>query len=268
MSERRRVALITGASAGLGAEFAEQLAARQLDLILTARRADRLKALKLTLESKYAIRVEYIPADLSHPTACRHLLAAIDALGLPVDWLINNAGYGLTGTFNSRTWNEHAAFLRVLLEVPTQLTHALLPRMRAQGFGRVINVASLAGLVPSTAGHTLYGAVKSYLVKFSQSLAQEERVHGIHVCALCPGFTYTEFHDVNGTRERTKSMPAFMWMSAAPVVAQGIEGVERGQIIIVNGLWNKFVRALTKLLPEPLALALVRSRAEQFRDRE
>lgn len=258
-------ALITGASAGLGAEFARQLATRKIPLVLTARRADRLEALAEQLRAAHGIDVQVLVADLAEPAAVPELLLQLQQRGLHISWLVNNAGYGLTGHFLSRSWDEHAQFLRVMLEVPVALCHGLLPAMRDAGFGRIINVSSLAGLVPSTAGHTLYGAVKSALIRFSQALAQELRGSGVHVSALCPGFTLTEFHDVNGTRPMVSKMPGFMWMDASTVVRQGIEAVERGRMVRLNGVWNRFVYGLTKLLPDALSLRLVASRARDFR---
>jgi len=146
--------------------------------------------------------------------------------------------------------------------------HRLLPAMRQRNYGRIINVASLAGLVPSTAGHTLYSAVKSFLIKFSQSVALENRDRDIHVCALCPGFTYSEFHDANGTRPMVSKMPKFMWMDAQTVVRQGIAAVESGQVIYVNGWWNRLVYGLVKRLPDTWALKLVDRRSKTFRRRD
>jgi uncharacterized protein len=263
-----QTALITGASAGLGAEFARQLAAKGVHLVLTARRVDRLEALGQELVDQFGIEVTVLGLDLAQPDAVDDLVAQLEAQDLHIDWLVNNAGYGLTGNFESRSWDEHADFLRVLLEAPLKLTHRLLPAMRKRGFGRVVNVSSLAGLVPSTAGHTLYGAVKSALVRFSQALGQECASAGIHVLALCPGFTLTEFHDVNGTRPKVSKMPKFMWMDAATVVRQGIQSVEAGDLVRTNGLWNAAVHRLTRLLPESWSLKLVAGRAKDFRSQD
>lgn len=263
-----QTALITGASAGLGAEFARQLAARGVHLVLSARRVERLEALGAELQQQYGVGVVVLGCDLAQPDAVADLCRQLAERKLHIDWLINNAGYGLTGDFLSRSWDEHEEFLRVLLQVHLELCHRLLPAMIARGQGWVINVASLAGLVPSTAGHTLYGAVKSALVRFSQSLGQEVAARGVKVSALCPGFTYTEFHDVNGTREKASKMPKFMWMDAPTVVRQGIRGVERGKLICTNGLWNAFVYRLTRWLPENWALKLVAGRARDFRSTE
>lgn len=258
-------ALITGASAGLGAEFARQLAVRGQALILTARRVDRLQHLADTLRAAHAVDVRVVAMDLTDPGAPAALQQWCSAEGVQVDWLVNNAGYGLTGDFLSRGWDEHQAFLQVLWHAPLELCHRLLPGMCERGYGRIVNVASLAGLVPATAGHTLYGPVKAALVRFSQSLAQEVRTRGVQVSALCPGFTLTEFHDANGTRSKVSKMPRYMWMDAATVVRQGIAAVEQGRMIRVNGAWNRFVYALTKLLPDAWSLKLVASRSQDFR---
>lgn len=261
----KRRMLITGASAGIGEACAREWAKQGWDLILTARRVERLQALADVLRSEHGCDAAVISADLADPLAPGALVQTIEARGLTVDGLINNAGYGVPGSFLSAQWRTHADFLRVLLWAPTELTHRLLPGMQQRGFGRIINVASLAGLVPSTAGHTLYGATKSYLIRFSQSLAQETAEHGVHVLALCPGFTYSEFHDVNGMRSTVSTMPRYMWMDARSVAVEAHRASERGQMMLVNGRWNRFVAGLVKLLPDRIALALARRQAHRFR---
>ncbi|GMU44701.1 MAG: SDR family oxidoreductase [Xanthomonadales bacterium] len=261
----KRRMLITGASAGIGEACAHEWARRGWNLLLTARRTDRLQTLADTLKAEHGCDAVVIAADLADPLAPVQLTEAIEARGLQVDGLINNAGYGVPGTLLSVPWRTHADFLRVLLWAPTELTYLLLPGMQQRGFGRIVNVASLAGLVPGTAGHTLYGATKSYLIRFSQSLAQETLPRGVHVTALCPGFTYSEFHDVNQMRATVSKMPKFMWMDAQTVARQAFEASERGDIVYVNGRWNRFVRTLTKVLPDRLALALVSRQSRKFR---
>lgn len=258
-------ALVTGASAGIGAAFARELAARGHGLVLTARRADRLEALAAELRDRHGVAVHCLPCDLADPQSPERLEQEIARLGPAIDVLVNNAGYGLTGAFLSRPWPMHAAFIQVMMTAPTELSHRFLPGMRERGHGRIINVASLAGLVPAPAGHTLYAASKAYLIKFSQALALENRKHGIHVCALCPGFTYSEFHDVNGAREQLKGMPAWMWMQAEPVVRDALDAVERGDVVRVSGRINRAIKRLFKLLPDGLALRMVERRGKDFR---
>lgn len=264
----RRLCLITGASAGIGAEFARQYSALGWDVALIARRAERLDALAADLREKYKISAITIAEDLADPAAPERLLAALAAKGRHVDSLVNNAGYGLPGTFFTTSWEDQAAFIQVLYTAPLELTHRVLPGMAERGYGRIINVASLAGYAAGSAGHTLYASVKAGLIKFSESLNAECQALGhadIHCTALCPGFTWTEFHDVNGTREDTNKMPKWMWMPAEPVVRQGIEAVNRGQPVIVPGLVNKGMATLTRILPEPLGRAMVRSQGKRFR---
>jgi short-subunit dehydrogenase len=258
-------ALVTGASAGIGAEFARQLAAQGHGLVLTARRADRLEALAAELRARHAIDVQCIPSDLADPRAPQQLFDEITRRGLAIDVLVNNAGYGVTGSFLSRTWQTHADFIQVLMTAPAELCHRFLPAMRDRKRGRIINVASLAGHLPAPAGHTLYAASKAYLIKFSQALALESRAHGVNVCALCPGFTYSEFHDVTGTREQMKGMPRWLWMDADVVVRDGLRAVERGEIVRVSGGINRTIKRLFKLLPDRLALRLISGRGKDFR---
>lgn len=265
MSQARPLSLITGASAGIGAAFAHALAAQGHDLALTARRADRLETLAAELRQRHGREVTVLPADLANPAAPLALCDALEQRGLAVDWLINNAGYGVPGSFVANDWATHAASLQVLLSAPTELAWRLLPGMRRRGYGRLINVASLAGHVPGTAGHTLYAASKAYLIKFSQSLALENRANGVHVCALCPGFTRSEFHDVTGTRGLMDKLPGFMWQSADEVVRQGIDAVERGEAVYVTGQVNRTIKTVFKLLPDRLALKLSARQSRRYR---
>lgn len=261
----RRRALVTGASSGIGAEFARQLAARGIDLVLTARREDRLRALADELRGRCGIEVQVIADDLADPAAPARIAAAAVAGGGAVDILINNAGYGVPGYFHRVDWTAHAHFMQVLVTSPLELVHHLLPAMRARGYGRIINVASLAGLVPATPGNTLYGPAKAFWVRASQALALESRRAGVHVCALCPGFTRSKFHDVSGARPLVSKLPEWMWMRADAVVRQGLGAVERGRAICVPGRVNRTIKRVMELLPDRVALALVASRARHFR---
>lgn len=265
-----RLVLITGASAGIGEEFARQYAARGWDVAMTARRADRLSALARELEDRHKVAALTIAQDLATDGAVDAILAEIAAAGRHVDGLVNNAGYGLPGTFFNTSWPDQAAFLQVLLTAPLELAHKLLPGMAERGYGRIINVASLAGFTPGANGHTLYGPVKSALIKFSESIQAEAEAAGrnINCTALCPGFTYSEFHDVNGTRPQTEEMPKWLWMQAEPVVEAGIEAVERGRPVVVPGGLNKGLATLTKLMPDPIARGLMRQQSSRFRKTE
>ncbi|HZP65148.1 MAG TPA: SDR family oxidoreductase [Rudaea sp.] len=265
-SEAQGFALVTGASAGIGAAFARELAARGHALVLTARRIDRLEALAGELASRHGVRVECIAADLADPAAPAALCAEIARRGLAIDVLVNNAGYGVPGSFLVPPWQAHADFIQVMITAPCELVYKLLSGMRERGRGRIVNVASLAGLIPGSAGHTLYAASKAFLIKFSQSLALENAVHGVKVCALCPGFTYSEFHDVTGTRGVVSKMPGWMWLDAASVARIGMDAVERGEIVCVTGRVNRIIKALFKLLPDRMALRMIQKRSKNFRN--
>ncbi|MCI4643940.1 MAG: SDR family oxidoreductase [Hyphomonadaceae bacterium] len=264
----RRLALITGASAGIGAEFARQYAARGWDVALTARRADRLEALALDLEKHFGCSTLVIAQDLAGAQAVDAILAEVKEAGRHVDGLVNNAGYGLPGTFFNTSWADQETFIRVLFTAPCELVHKLLPGMSERNYGRIVNVASLVGYTPGSAGHTLYAPVKAAMIKFSESVHAEAKAagHDIHVTALCPGLTWTEFHDVNGTRARTNQAPAWMWMQAGPVVEAGIDAVERGMPVVVPGGQNKGLATLAKLLPDPIARMVMAEQSKRFRD--
>ena len=261
-----RLALITGASAGIGAALARVYASHGYDLAITARRADRLQALAEEIRLRHGVEVLVLPADLADAAAPRNLLDEIAAHGRGVDALVNNAGYGLAASYAASDWVDQAAFLQVMLTAVCELTHKTLPGMLDRRFGRIVNVASLAGLAPGAVGG-LYSATKAFLVRFSQSLHLETRGSGVHVCALCPGFTYSEFHDVNGTRAQVgERIPAWMWLGADEVAAAGYEAAEANRPICVTGAPNKAIAAVAKILPDEWGMALMsrqRDRARQ-----
>jgi short-subunit dehydrogenase len=260
-----RWALVTGASAGIGAALARELATRGCNLVLTARRRERLDALAAELSARHTVRTECIAGDLADAQASQQLCAEIARRGIAIDVLVNNAGYGVTGHYPAQPWDVHAAFLQVMITAPCELAYRLLPGMQQRGYGRIVNVASLAGLIPGSAGHTLYAASKAFLIKFSQSLALENTGRGVHVTALCPGFTTSEFHDVTGTRSIVSRMPAWMWLGADDVARQGIDAVERGEAVWVTGKVNRLIKALVKLVPDRMALRAVQKRSKNFR---
>ena len=264
----RRRALVTGASAGIGAEFARQLAARGCDLVLTARRLDRLQDLAAELRGRHGVDVEAIADDLAAAAAPARIVAAAIANGRAIDILVNNAGYGVPGRYDKVDWDTHARFMQVLVTAPLELCHLLLPSMRGRGYGRIVNVASLAGLVPATPGNTLYAPAKAFLVKTSQALALENRARGVNVCALCPGFTHSEFHDVSQARALVSKLPGWMWSDARDVVRTGLDAVERGRIMCVPGGVNRAIKVLMDVLPDRVGLGLVARRARHFRVRD
>ncbi|MFN3859699.1 MAG: SDR family NAD(P)-dependent oxidoreductase [Caulobacter sp.] len=263
----RRLALITGASAGIGAAFARIYAAQGYDVALTARRADRLAALAEDIALGSGVETLTVAADLSDPAAPEKILAELAAHGREVDALVNNAGFGLPGLYAETAWADQRDFIQLMMTAPAELAHRVLPGMVERRFGRIVNVASLAGLLPGAAGHTLYAASKSYLVRFSQSLHLETQNTGVHVTALCPGFTFSEFHDVNGTRDLvTRSTPRWLWLGADEVAANGYEAAEAGRPVCVPGAPNKAIAALAKLIPDEWILALLAAQGGRFRN--
>lgn len=262
----RKLALVTGASAGIGAALARTYASHGYDVALTARRADRLDKLADEISLRYGVEALTFAADLADPKAPDAILEHLTSHGRHVDALVNNAGYGLTGTYAATTWEDQARFIQILLTAPSELAHKVLPGMIERRFGRIINVASLAGFAPGSNGHTLYGAVKSYLIKFSQSLHLETLSTGVHVSALCPGFTWSEFHDVTGTRDQiNKITPDWLWMGADEVAAAGYEAAEANRPVSVPGAPNKAIAALSKIIPDDWVLALMASQSGKFR---
>jgi len=269
LDSEARWALVTGASAGIGAEFARQLAERGYAVVLVARRAERLQELALYLRERYAVDCLTVPLDLSQVDSIPRLLSVLADEQIEVEFLVNNAGYGVPDAFTEPAWETHAASLQVMLTGVCELTWHLLPRMQKRGRGFVVNVASLAGLVPGSPKHTLYGATKSFLIRWSESLAGENATTGVRVSALCPGFTYSEFHDVSGTRDLVSKMPSWMWTTAPEVVRYGIESITRDEprVIAVPGRVNRLIAVLARKLPYGLAYSLLQRESRHWRTR-
>ena len=262
----RRLALVTGASSGIGAALARVYASHGYDLALTARRADRLHQLADDVRLRHGVESLVIPGDLAQADAPGKVLAEIEANGRVVDALVNNAGYSLSGVYAATEWEDQRVFLQVLVGAVCEFAHRTLPGMLERRFGRIVNVASLAGLTPSAPGATLYGPAKAFVVRFSQGLHLETQGTGVHVSALCPGFTYSEFHDVTGTRAQVSdSTPAWLWLGADEVAQAGYEAAEANRPICVTGAPNKAIAALAKLIPDEWGMALIASQAGRFR---
>ncbi|HRN61796.1 MAG TPA: SDR family oxidoreductase [Luteimonas sp.] len=266
MPAPRGHALVTGASSGIGAEIAREYARRGVPLVLTARRTERLQALADELRDR--VEVHVLTADLADPDAPRRLVDDIAALGVPLRILVNNAGYGVPGRYLKSDWATHAAFLQVMVGAVSELTWRLLPAIRDSGSGRILNVASFAALVPSADGQTLYAPAKAFMVKFSESLALENADAGVHATALCPGFTHSEFHDVTGTRAMMSKLPKWMWLDAGDVARAGIEGCERGEVVVVPGAAYRVLRCVTRHLPERFVLRRMAKNSRRIRSIE
>jgi short-subunit dehydrogenase len=261
----RRTALVTGASAGIGLAFAHVFARNRFDLVLTARRLERLEALAAEIRTARNVTVRVVQEDLADPAAPRRLHDVLSGAGVTIDALVNNAGYGIAGRYLASPWERHAAFLQVMVTAVAELTHRFVGPMVDRRYGRIINVASLAGLVPATPGHTLYAASKALLIKFSEALALEVGAHGVHVTALCPGFTYSEFHDVVGTRDIVRQLPRWMWMDAETVARQGFDAVMAGRSVCVTGRVNRSIAFLTRHLPDGVVQGIAQRQGRKYR---
>lgn len=226
-----KMALVTGASAGIGAEFAEQLAEKGANLILVARREDRLKALAEQLSQKYKVKVSVFAADLSNPIGVKGLIESVRLAGLKVDMLVNNAGFGAYGQFEKTEPERHHEMAMLNVVALLDLTAAFIPDMLSSGSGAIINVASTAGHQPVPFMAT-YAASKAFVLSFSEALWYEYKDRGVRVLSLDPGFTKSEFHDVSGTPEFGRVE------SAEAVVKLGLHALGEGRPSVISGLDN------------------------------
>ena len=247
----RKTALITGASAGIGRDYARYLAAEGYDLILTARRKARLEEVARELSGAFGTQVAVLTADLTDPAAPTKLAADIQKKGLQVDYLVNNAGYQVPGFFDRVRWDVQRDMMQVMMTAVAELCHIFGPEMAARGFGRIVNISSVAAFVPGQAGGALYPSVKAFVLRLSQSLATEYQTAGVHVVAVCPGFTWSEFHDVAGNRAQMNKLPGFMWLDGPKVVSDAHNTVEAGRgPVVVNGWVYKVLATLLQIIPD------------------
>lgn len=234
-------ALITGASAGLGEEYARQLAAAGTNLILVARRKDRLENLASGLTSKYGVSVEVFPADLSRDYDLSRLAEKIRQTE-DLDLLINNAGFGGKSKFYKDETGETEQMIRVHVTAPAMLTRAALPAMIKRGRGAVINVSSVAAFSPFSGA--MYSSTKAFLAMFSVNLQNELLGKGIKIQALCPGLTHTEFHEVAGMNK--EAIPGILWMKADRVVRISLRALAGNRVIVIPGCRNRIIAFLMR----------------------
>ncbi len=244
---RKHTALVTGASAGLGAEFARQLAGAGYNLVLVARRRDKLEALAADLRKQFDVEVLVEAADLSEPAAPRALFDSLRDSNTEVDFLVNNAGVAGPDLITDRDWDEHRVFFQLMMLAVAELCHLFIPGMQERGFGRVINVASVAGRIPRVGGCN-YGPSKAYLIALSEDLAVTLHGSGVNVCALCPGYTHTDFHSSAGLQDMKDAMPGFLWYDAEVVVREGLRAVERGKPVYLSGRLYRWLDPLFQSL--------------------
>lgn len=265
MKDKNKTVLITGASAGIGVAFAEVFAKNQWDLVLTARRGDRLKEHAEKLSSQYGCGVTVIQADLANADAPQQIFDRLEKDKIQLHGLVNNAGYGVPGYYATTPWSQQQDFIQVLVTAVAHLCHLVLPQMIEQGYGRIINVSSINGLLPCSPGQTLYAGAKSFVVALSQTLQAEAGNKGVHVSALCPGLTYTEFHDVTGTRKMVNRVPKSQWSTAEEVAEAGYQAVMRGDLVCVPGRSSKMAALASKWLPRKLMVKMMTEQSKKIR---
>ena len=251
-----RVALVTGASSGIGEAFARELGARGLQLVLTGRDEGRLGAIADEIAAASKVRVERVVIDLARPGAPEQLKAAVDGFGLVPDLLVNNAGGGHIGTFSELPLDEQLGTIRVNVEALVALTGLFLPAMLAQGRGGIVNTSSAAGLQPLP-HYAIYGATKAFVNSFSQALWAEVRGRGVRVVAVCPGpVSETRFGQRAGGSSRTAfpGLAKRRELTREAVVAAALRGLERGDPLIVPGLANRLLSGAAFIVPRRLQL--------------
>lgn len=254
-------ALITGASAGFGKEFARQLAAKGKNLILVARRVAPMEELAGELREKHSVDVSIIQADLSDPAAPAAIHSETVSRGLVIDTLINNAGSAGPDLLTERDWGAQQAHLTLMMTAVAAMCHFFVPMMQERGYGRVLNVASVAGQT-TVPGDCNYGPTKTYLIALSKSLADTVGKDGVNVLALCPGFTHTDFHQSKDLAKMKQGTPAFMWYDVDVVVREGLDALERGRSVYTSG---RLYRYLAPLLRTPFTRMIFRGMGVQFR---
>lgn len=244
-------ALVTGASAGLGREFAERLAANGTNLVLVARDTDRMDEHALSLTAQYGIEVEVLGADLTAAGQLTKVARRIERATSPVDLVVNNAGYGTVGAFADNTTDSQVGMVDLNIRALVRLTHVAVTAFMARGGrGGILNVASLGAFQPVPYMAT-YTATKAFVKSFSEGVFEELRGTDITICALCPGLTRTEFAERAAASE--DSVPDWMWMEAGPVVKAGLSGLAAGRAVVLPGLGNKVIGNLADQTPSWLS---------------
>ncbi len=232
--DKPKTALITGSTAGLGAEFSRQLAAQGYSLVLVARNEERLRETAHELSTQYSVDCQYMVCDLSEPGSPRELFNEMMKRDVQIDYLVNNAGIAGPNLLDDGDWQDQTRFYQLMMLSIAELCHLFVPSMQKRGFGRVINVASVAARLARSGGCN-YGPTKAWVVAMSEELALTVKGDGVLVSALCPGFTHTEFHQRAGLMDMKNSLPKCFWYDAEVVVREGIQAVERGKRVYVSG---------------------------------
>ena len=255
-----KTALITGASAGIGWELAKQFAVHGIDMVLVARNEQKLQQLAAELKKTFGVQVSVVPKDLSAPGAAQEVFDFCKSGSIPVDYLVNNAGIGYFGMFASGSWEAQEQMIRLNITALTQLTHLFLPGMIHRQQGRVLNVASTAAFQPGPV-MAVYFATKSYVLHFSEAIANELSKTGVTVTALCPGPTESSFKEAAGMQEsalfRGKKLP-----TAQEVAAYGYRAMMQGKPVAIHGTLNYLLATSVRLVPRNLMVRIARKITE------
>jgi uncharacterized protein len=246
-------ALITGSSSGIGEEFAYELARQHYDLVLVARRQERLNVVASKSRELGSNRTEIVPIDLARFGAPAELQAHLAAASIEVDYLINNAGFGTTGRFDRLPLEREIEEIELNVSALVALTRLFLPSMIERRHGTIINVASTAAFQPVPYMAT-YGATKAFVLSFTEAVSVEARGTGVRILALCPGPVRTEFQAVAGNESAL--MPSFAFLKAEAVVKEALAAAERGKRVRINGLMNKVGAVGARLLPRALVTSI------------
>ncbi len=257
MAELLGRALITGGTAGLGAEFARQLAAQGHDLVLVARDEARLASTSDELAAAHGVQVEVLAADLATDAGCAAAAARIGDDTVPVDIVVNNAGFGMYRRFGAAPLADEERQLDVNVRAVLRLTHAAVQAMVARHRGRIINVSSVAGFVPR-GGNATYAASKAWVTLFSEALSIQLAGSGVSITAICPGFTHTEFHQRAGAD--MSHVPDRLWLDAETVVREGLADAEKGKPISVPSRQYKAMVTAARLVPRPVLRTIMARR--------
>jgi uncharacterized protein len=251
-------ALVTGATAGIGAEFARQLAGSGHDLILVARDSGRLETSRAELAGEFGVDVGVLSADLITDAGCDAVAARIIDAQHPVDVLVNNAGFGMYKRFGLADLADEERQLALNVRAVLRLSHAAVRSMTGRGSGKIINISSVAGFVPR-GGNATYSASKAWVTMFSEALAVQLAGSGVTVTAVCPGFTHTEFHERASVD--MSHVPDRMWLDAKSVVAEGLADAAKGRPVSVPSRKYKVLVSATRTLPRPLLRKIMARRA-------
>jgi uncharacterized protein len=249
-------ALITGASSGIGLALANIHASKGDNLILVARNQAKLLQLKQLLSTQYNIAVHIIPADLSTPNIAESIFTATQAIGLPITYLINNAGFGDFGLFYESNWAKQQQMIELNITTLTQLTHIYLPTMIAQGHGKIMNVASTAAF-QSGPTMAVYYATKAYVLHFSEAIANELKGTGVTVTALCPGATESGFQAA-AAMEESKLVKGKKLPTSKEVAEYGYKAMMKGKVVAIHGVMNYILANSVRFMPRAAVVAITR----------